>query len=179
MEGGLPEQYRFESELEKQRETHNSLITKGLQVITDSYLDAAGARCSDAGMTWIRKSLEGKNYKALADDINESKYDMVMLGAYGLGAVKEGLLGSVCDRVVRRFNNDLFIIKNTTRTVKGGRILVGIDGSPESYGALQIAIGFSKNLGTDIAAVSAYDPYFHYSAFSSISKVLSEEAGME
>ncbi len=177
MEGGLPERYRFEGELERQREIHDSLITKGLEIITDSYLDAAEGKCRDAGIAMIRKSLEGKNYKALVEDIGNSGYDMVILGAIGLGAVKENLLGSVCERVVRRVNGDLLVIKNTTQRLQGGKIMVGVDGSPESYGALQIALSLSEKLSASVEAVSAYDPFFHYAAFNSIAKVLSEEAG--
>ena len=39
MEAGLPEEYHDENELERQRQIHDSLITRGLQIITDSYLD--------------------------------------------------------------------------------------------------------------------------------------------
>ncbi|MCP5036463.1 MAG: universal stress protein UspA, partial [Rhodobacteraceae bacterium] len=41
MEGGLPEQFREEQELERQRDVHDDLISKGLSIITDSYLDQA------------------------------------------------------------------------------------------------------------------------------------------
>ena len=177
MEGGLPERYRFEGELERQRDIHDSLITKGLEIITDSYLDAADALCKAANIVMARKSLEGKNYKVLSDDINSNQYDMVILGAMGLGAIKENLLGSVCERVVRRVNADLLIVKNTTKKLCSGKIMVGVDGSPESYGGLQIALLFAQRLGASVSVVSAYDPYFHYAAFNSIAKVLSEEAG--
>ena len=177
MEGGLPERYRFEGALEKQREIHDSLITKGLEIITDSYLDAADALCKNAEITIVRKSLEGKNYRVLVDDIHQSQYDMVILGAMGLGAIKENLLGSVCERVVRRVSADLLVVKNTTQRLRGGKIMVGVDGSPESYGALQIALLLSRKLDASVEIVSAYDPHFHYAAFNSIAKVLSEEAG--
>src|SRR4030067_940020 len=36
-EGGLPPQYRTEEGIKKQREVHDSLITKGLKIISDSY----------------------------------------------------------------------------------------------------------------------------------------------
>jgi nucleotide-binding universal stress UspA family protein len=177
MEGGLPERYRFEGELEKQRDIHDSLITKGLEIITDSYLDAADVLCKNADIRLVRKSLEGKNYRVLVEDIHHSQYDMVILGAMGLGAIKENFLGSVCERVVRRVSGDLLVVKNTTRRIRGGKIMVGVDGSPESYGALQIALLFSKRLDASVEVVSAYDPHFHYAAFNSIAKVLSEEAG--
>ncbi|MBI5039197.1 MAG: universal stress protein [Nitrospirae bacterium] len=177
MEGGLPEQFRFEGELEKQREIHDTLITKGLNIITDSYLDAVEERCRGGEIALTRKSLEGKNYKVLAEDIGSSRYDMVILGAIGLGVVKEKMLGSVCERVVRRVNSDILVTRNNTQRFRGGKILVGVDGSPESFGALQIALSLSQKLSATVEVVSAYDPYFHYAAFNSIAKVLSEEAG--
>ncbi|MBI5756137.1 MAG: universal stress protein [Nitrospirae bacterium] len=175
MGDGLPERYRFASELERQREMHDSLVTKGLQIIADSYLDAADGRCKNAGIAMTRKSLAGKNYKVLVEDINNSQYDMVIIGAIGLG--KENLLGSVCERVVRRVNGDILVIKNTLHRLKDGKIMVGVDGSPESYGALQIAISLSQKICAAVEVVSAYDPYFYCRAFSSIAKVLSEEEG--
>src|SRR3989338_10223807 len=45
MEGGLTEQFRQEQELERQRDVHDDLITRGLSIITDSYLDQAEAKC--------------------------------------------------------------------------------------------------------------------------------------
>ncbi len=41
MEGGLPEKFREEQELERQRDVHDDLIARGLSIITDSYLDQA------------------------------------------------------------------------------------------------------------------------------------------
>jgi len=160
MEGGLPEQFRFEGELEKQREIHDTLITKGLNIITDSYLDAVEERCRGAEIALTRKSLEGKNYKALVEDIIQSQYDMVIIGAIGLGVVKENMLGSVCERVVRRVNSDVLVARNNTQRFRGGKIMVGVDGSPESFGALQIALSLSQKLSASVEVVSAYDPYF-------------------
>src|SRR3989338_6824681 len=65
MEGGLPEQVRQEEELEGQRDVHDDLITRGLSIITDSYLDQAAAKCDQLGIDFKRSSLEGKNYRAL------------------------------------------------------------------------------------------------------------------
>ncbi len=178
MEGGLPDRYREEKVLEEQREIHDSLITKGLRIITDSFLDVFEKKSIEAGIDYERKSLEGKNFQVLVDDIRETGYDLVVLGILGLGAVKESLIGSVCERVVRRARTDLFIVKDTTSYLsKPGKIMVAIDGSPFSYGGLKIAIGMAKAFGLKVEAISAFDPYFHYVAFNSIAGVLSEEAG--
>ena len=34
-------------------------------------------------------------------DIKESNYDLVIMGALGLGAIKDSLIGTVAERVVR------------------------------------------------------------------------------
>jgi nucleotide-binding universal stress UspA family protein len=45
MEYTLPEEYIDEVELERQRKIHDSLITMGLKLISDSYLDGM-SRCA-------------------------------------------------------------------------------------------------------------------------------------
>ena len=62
MESGLPEEYQDEAELEKQRNIHDQLITKGMEVITDSYLDVPRYKFKEAGIPFVWKSLEGRNW---------------------------------------------------------------------------------------------------------------------
>jgi nucleotide-binding universal stress UspA family protein/histone H3/H4 len=177
MEGGLPEQYRRESELEKQRETHDTLITHGLEIITDSFLDVVDEKAEAQGMKLKRKSVEGKNYRALLDDIESSDYDLVIMGALGLGAVRSSTIGSVCERIVRRTSRDVLVVKDPKRNIGDGPIMVAVDGSSQGYAGLKTAMLLGKKFNVDVEVVSAFDPYFHYVAFNSIAKVLSDEAG--
>src|SRR5439155_519230 len=108
MEAGLPEEYHDENELERQRQIHDSLITRGLQIITDSYLDIVDKKTAEANIPVERRSLEGSHF---------------------------------------------------------------------SFGGLKTALALGKALNKPVEAVSAFDPYFHYAAFHSISGVLNEEAG--
>jgi nucleotide-binding universal stress UspA family protein len=176
MEPGLPEKYQEPAELQKQRDIHGSLIEKGLELISDSYLDVFQHRCEKRGVTYERKMSEGKNYSELVKDIKNSDYDLVAMGAKGLGEVKSTQLGSVCERVTRRIGIDTIIMKNAV-PVKGGHVVVGIDGSGESFAAMETAIELNKKLGCKITALSVFDPDFHYTVFDSIAKVLSDEAG--
>ena len=177
MEAGLPEEYHDEKELDRQRQIHDSLITRGLQIITDSYLDYVDKRCTEANLPLERKSLEGRNWKVLAEDINTSGYDLVIMGALGVGAVKDSVIGSNTERVVRRVRtSDMLIIKHT-QPFNGGKIVVAVDGSPYSFGGLMTGLALGKALNKPVEAISAFDPYFHYAAFHSISGVLNEEAG--
>ena len=45
MESGLPERYQSEAVLKRQRDIHESLISKGLGIISDSYMDRFEKRC--------------------------------------------------------------------------------------------------------------------------------------
>ena len=47
MEFTLPDEYHEEKELEKQRKIHDSLITMGLQLISDSYLEVMKQRAEE------------------------------------------------------------------------------------------------------------------------------------
>jgi nucleotide-binding universal stress UspA family protein len=177
MEAGLPEEYHDEKELDRQRQIHDSLITRGLQIITDSYLDYVDKKCNEANLQVERRSLEGRNWKVLAEDINTNGYDLVIMGALGVGAVKDSVIGSNTERVVRRVrNSDMLIIKNV-QPITGGKIVVAVDGSPYSFGGLMTGLALGKALNMPVEAISAFDPYFHYAAFHSISGVLNEEAG--
>jgi nucleotide-binding universal stress UspA family protein len=184
MEFTLPGEYLVEGEMEKQRGIHDTLITMGLQLISDSYLDVMQKRCAEASLPFEAKMYDGKNFKIIVKDITESDYDLVIIGAIGLGAVRDSLIGSVCERVVRRIKTDTLVIKNTTPLAEqlngngqpGGGILVGVDGSPESFAGLRTALKLGKLLGKPVEAVSVYDPYLHYALFNSIVNVLTEKA---
>ena len=177
MEAGLPEEYHDEKELDRQRQIHDSLITRGLQIITDSYLDYVDKKCNESNLPIERKSLEGRNWKVLVEDINTNAYDLVIMGALGVGAVKDSVIGSNTERVIRRIrNSDMFIIKNT-EPMNNGKIVVAVDGSPYSFGGLMTGLALGKAFNRPVEVISAFDPYFHYAAFHSISGVLNEEAG--
>jgi len=177
MEGGLPDQFRQEQELERQRDVHDDLITRGLSIITDSYLDQAAAECDLLDINFKRCSLEGKNYRALTQETNSGAYDLLVMGALGLGAIQGSRLGTVCNRVARRSAIDTLIIKNPGRSIKEGPIVVAIDGSPKAYGGLLTALALAKHWQVPVKVIAAFDPYYHYVAFNRIAGVLSEEAG--
>ncbi|MFK5986299.1 MAG: universal stress protein [Pseudomonadota bacterium] len=177
MEGGLPEQFKEEDELERQRDIHDSLITKGLSIITDSYLIQSENSCNKAGLAFKARSLEGKNYKKLVTEANSGNYDLLAMGALGLGAIESSTIGTVCERVVRRSNIDTLVIKQPDKSIKDGPLIAAIDGSKQSYAALITAFKLAQQWNIPVNVVSAFDPYYHYVAFNRIASVLSDEAG--
>ncbi len=177
MEGGLPERYKEEEALEKQRDVHDTLITKGLSTITDSYLDEVENTCNKMGLEYQRCSLEGKNYRELVKETNSGRYDLLVMGSLGLGAVPTSGIGTVCERVCRRSNIDTLVIKEPNRSIAEGPVMVAIDGSSQAYGGLLTGLALAQAWQVPVEVVSAFDPYYHYVAFNRIANVLSEEAG--
>jgi len=174
MESGLPERYQSEDVLKKQRDIHDTLISKGLGIISDSYLDRFEKRCQATGVDCERRSREGKNFVEIIREADEGNYDLVVMGSLGLGTVESSVIGGVCERAARKIRKDMFIVRKNV-PIKG-HIIVAIDGSPYSYWGLMVAIGFKKAFGCDIEAVSVFDPFFHQVAFKNIANVLSDAA---
>src|SRR5919197_1159463 len=177
MEYTLPEEYKDENELERQRKIHDSLIAMGLQLISESYLDVMRTKAETAGLAFTAKMMDGKHYKALIEDTLASDYDLVVMGALGMGAVKDSQLGSVTERFVRRVKRDTLIVRSTDSLRDAqGAIVACLDGSPQSFHGLKIGIALAKELGRPLHAVAVYDPYLHYAMFNGIVGVLNEKA---
>jgi nucleotide-binding universal stress UspA family protein len=179
MEYTLPAEYQDEAELLRQRRIHDSLIVTGLQLISDSYTDVMRYRCLERAVPFEARAIDGRNWEELVRDINDpaTGCDLVVMGALGMGAVKESRLGSVVDRVMRRVRTDTLVVRSTgDRTLEEGGILVAVDGSPQSFGGLRTALALGRALGRPVEAAAVYDPYLHYAVFNSIVDVLSEKA---
>ena len=177
MEGGLPEKYLEEEELERQRDVHDDLITRGLSIITDSYLDQAEQAVTKKEIEFKRSSMEGKNYRALVQEANSGAYDLIIMGSLGVGAIPGSRIGTVCERTVRRSNIDTLVVKDPKRSIAEGPIVVAVDGSKQAYGGMLTAFALADEWDVPVHVIAAFDPYFHYVAFNRIADVLSEEAG--
>ena len=173
MEPGLPERYS-DSELQRQRSVLERLISKGLRLISEYYLDRARALCEEFKVTYEGRLAEVKNYQEILREASSEEYDVVVLGALGLGARRRSLLGSVCERVFRSFPGDSLVVRNGQKGA--GHIMVAIDGSPNSYQALTQGFIVGAAMGQTVEVVTVFDPQFHIVAFKRLAKVLSEEA---
>src|SRR5438046_8409181 len=78
MEYTLPEEYKDENELERQRKINDSLIAMGLQLISDSYLDVLARKAGEAGLAFERRMVGGKHYKVLVEEALASGYGLVI-----------------------------------------------------------------------------------------------------
>jgi nucleotide-binding universal stress UspA family protein len=178
MEYTLPEEYIDEVELERQRKIHDSLITMGLKLISDSYLDGMSRLCEESGLAFEPRMMDGKHHAEILKDLAGSPHDLVVIGALGIGRARDSVIGSVCERVARQSDRDVWVVKHVPEPGEAERdtILVGIDGSPQSFGALMTAIDLARAFGKKIETISVYDPYLHYSVFNGIVNILTEQA---
>ncbi|HXW05815.1 MAG TPA: universal stress protein [Vicinamibacterales bacterium] len=178
MEYTLPEEYIDEVELERQRKIHDSLITMGLKLISDSYLDGMSRLCGASGLAFEPRMMDGKHHTEILRDLAGSQHDLVVIGALGIGRARDSVIGSVCERVARQSDRDVWVVKHVPEAdePERGTILVGIDGSPQSFGALMTAIDLARSFGKQVEAIAVYDPYLHYSVFNGIVNVLTEQA---
>jgi len=178
MEYTLPEEYIDEVELERQRKIHDSLITMGLKLISDSYLDGMSRLCGESGLEFEPRMMDGKHHTEILKDLAGSQHDLVVIGALGIGRARDSVIGSVCERVADRCDRDVWVVKHLAEPGEAERdtILVGIDGSPQSFGALMTAVELAREFGKKVEAIAVYDPYLHYSVFNGIVNVLTEQA---
>jgi len=181
MEYTLPDEYLEETELDRQRQIHDSLITMGLQLISDSYLEGVRKQCQASGLKFTPKMMDGKHHVEILKDIEETRPDVVVLGAQGIGRVRDSHIGVVCERVARHSPTDVWVIKSLPgaggpSSTERDTIVVAIDGSPQSFGALMTAIELGREFDKKIECISVYDPYLHYSVFNGVVDVLTEKA---
>jgi len=178
MEYTLPEEYIDDVELERQRKIHDSLITMGLKLISDSYLDGMSRLCRESSLEFEPRMMDGKHHVEILKDLNGSPHDLVVIGALGIGRARDSVIGSVCERVARQCDRDVWVVKHVPEPGEPERdtILVGIDGSPQSFGAFMTAIDLARAFGKKVETIAVYDPYLHYSVFNGIVNVLTEQA---
>jgi len=111
MEYTLPEEYIDEVELERQRKIHDSLITMGLKLISDSYLDGMSRLCGESGLEFESRMMDGKHHAEILKDLAGSRPDLVVIGALGIGRARDSIIGSV-----RKVSDGLWLMIDINQT---------------------------------------------------------------
>jgi nucleotide-binding universal stress UspA family protein len=103
------------------------------------------------------------------------QYDLVVIGAHGLGRQPYSQLGGVVARALRQIEKDMLIVR-TEAPLQGGRFLVCVDGSSYSYRAMRVALELAQEFGASLYVASAFDVEYHHVVFHNIKDVLSVQA---
>ncbi|MDD1717541.1 MAG: universal stress protein [Methanoregulaceae archaeon] len=178
MEPGLPGEYQEPDRLKSLQKTHDTLISKGMKLISDAYLSPYARQASDLGIAWDSATPEGRNYVEMLKLIRKRNPDLVALGACGLGRIPD-VPGSLTVRTVLGYSGCDFLIMKAPFSLEGRPVVVGVDGSPESHQALLRTVTMAGMFGTEVRAVAAYDPHFHAGVFRTISASLPEKLRSE
>ena len=103
------------------------------------------------------------------------QYDLVAVGAHGLGRQPLSQLGGVVTRALRGIEKDMLLVRDD-RPLAGGRFLVCVDGSSYSYMAMKAALKLAQAFGGALYVCSAFDVEYHHVVFHNIKDVLSYQA---
>jgi nucleotide-binding universal stress UspA family protein len=102
-------------------------------------------------------------------------YDLLAIGAHGLGRQPYSQLGGVVARVLRGVEKDVLVVRDD-RPFMGGRFLVCVDGSSYSYRAMRAALELARAFDGSLYVCSAFDVEYHHVVFHNIKDVLSYQA---
>jgi len=228
LEVGLPARFQDPEEIRRQRKVHDKLIEKGLQLISDSFLNEVAERCAEAGVEMRRQLLEGINFEEIVREANRGAgqlpsligfdgkiagkydggetvrgdvrvddegrivaeeeeqdeklagssgrdYDLVVMGAHGIGRQPASRLGGVVSRVARGVEKDLMVVRGD-RSLEGGDWIVCVDGSAYAYRAMKKALELAEEFGAKLHVCSSFDVQYHHAVFHNIKDVLSAQA---
>jgi nucleotide-binding universal stress UspA family protein len=85
--------------------------------------------------------------------------DLVVVGARGLGRIKRFLLGSVSLAVARHVSCPVLVVKGRVRKLES--VIVGMDGSEDSFQALRFLLSLPLARQTKLRLLSVVEP-IHY-----------------
>src|SRR5690242_3576492 len=126
----------------------------------------------------------GENGRLVAEDEDAAgrlagtsgrQYDLLAIGAHGLGRQSYSQLGGVVSRVLRDIERDVLLVRDD-RSLDSGRFLVCVDGSSYSYRAMRAALELAQAFGGSLYVCSAFDVEYHHVVFHNIKDVLSYQA---
>jgi nucleotide-binding universal stress UspA family protein len=86
-----------------------------------------------------------------------SAADLLVVGARGRGGFAGLLHGSVCDQCTVYASCPVAVVPADWTSDHGGRIVVGVDGSGSSFGALQWAVAEAQRRGAALDVVNAHN----------------------
>jgi nucleotide-binding universal stress UspA family protein len=95
--------------------------------------------------------LEANVREGLLRAAEDWKADMIVLGARGLGGLELALLGSVSLGVAREARCAVMIVKGAAKELQ--RVVVGLDGSDDSRGALRLVTALPLAPDTEVLLV--------------------------
>lgn len=172
MEPGLPSQYQNQRSLTYLRTTHDKLIHDGFHSLSSGYMQTFVAECLRSGINIEAASAEGRSYTGILQLAAALECDLIAIGADGLGAPGNGLLGGTTTRILHSCPCDVLVGRCPPES---GPILTGIDGSDAALAAVDKAVSLGRIMKRPVHMAAVYDPEFHTHVFGVMAQALSAE----
>ncbi len=172
MEPGLPEKYQEQQTRTDLRTAHDRLMREGFLALSAGYVEDFLASARRAAITIRSVAMEGRSYTGILQIARTRRCDLICLGAEGLGAIGNGMLGGTTTRVLHNSPCDVLIAR---RAPGDGPALIGVDGSVAALNAVDKAVDIGRKMDKSVRLVAAYDPDFHTHVFSAVGQSLSPE----
>ncbi|WP_109522657.1 MULTISPECIES: universal stress protein [Nocardia] len=124
--------------------------------------EAAAAAAAPLGdIDIITDLIQAPPIPALRDRSKNAR--MLVVGTRGLGAFGRGILGSVSTALARHAECPVAVIPQTYAVPeRPGRVIVGVDGSPASTNAVEIAFDQASHRGAELVAVLTWTELLRY-----------------
>ncbi|MFZ1076823.1 MAG: universal stress protein [Nitrosotalea sp.] len=84
---------------------------KYLMKAAREFMESAKKRAAQNGIVFVGKTAIGNESSEIVDFATKNKFDIIVIGARGLGSVKEVFLGSVSNAVVHKSKTPVLIVK--------------------------------------------------------------------
>ena len=101
------------------------------------------------------KIVFGRPADALISEIEREQQTLLVVGSHGLGRVAGFVLGSTANEVIRKLPCSVLITRRSESDAFPNKVVVGVDGSPESAAAYAVARQLSERFDTELRPVVA------------------------
>jgi nucleotide-binding universal stress UspA family protein len=128
---------------------------KDTVVKVKAYADEISTETKDGDITIDYKILKGDPAEEIVDYADKNKIDLIILSTQGKGGIRRWAMGNVANKVVGATRKQVLLIRarGAQSDVYKGRlvkVLVPVDGSPESESILQFVTYIASRLDLDL-----------------------------
>lgn len=131
---------------------------EGRRILTDALKIARDAAKGNPAVSVASEMYSSATIPTFVDLTNDA--ELIVVGNKGRGALARGLLGSVSSSLLRHAHCPVAVVRDeqarTPSLVDRAPVLVGIDGSPASELATQLAFDEASRRRVDLVAVHAW-----------------------